>query len=340
MSGTSGGLVTNFDGKAWSQQSFFDYLRVNNRTFGGYYQDDIWALHYFNDTRQPVNSKFIQELEPNFYQAAKEGKLAQFVWLQPRMTTKNATSPPTWQHPDASVLEGERLIKQVYEALRASPSWNDTLFLITYDEHGGFFDHVTPPSKGVPNPDGLKASNGFNFDRLGIRIPTIAVSPWIKKGTVVSKGLPGEMPTPSSQFDATSVIATTMKLLGIQSPPLTKRVAWANTFSGIFNELTSPRTDCPEVLPSLPPMDVTAFDVQRAKPLNDHMSIQLDFYCDMNYNSREECPGRRELVTDQGQASDFIVAESKKYISKLREKERMHDLNLHREVDAPSLAEA
>jgi phospholipase C len=43
-------------------------------------------------------------------------------------------------------------LQDIYEALRASPAWKDTLFVITYDEHGGFFDHVPPPSEGVPPP--------------------------------------------------------------------------------------------------------------------------------------------------------------------------------------------
>lgn len=81
-------------------------------------------------------------------------------------------TPPNWQHPDASVKEGERFIKAVYEAIRNSPYWEQTAFLITYDEHGGFYDHVTPPQHGIPSPDGIVASDGFQFNRLGIRIPT------------------------------------------------------------------------------------------------------------------------------------------------------------------------
>ena len=84
----------------------------------------------------------------------------------------SAGTPPDWQHPDASVKEGERLIKNVYEALRNSPQWEQTAFVLMYDEHGGFYDHVTPPQVGVPSPDNVKSvPDGFNFDRLGIRIP-------------------------------------------------------------------------------------------------------------------------------------------------------------------------
>ena len=146
---------------------------------------------------RPENSIHINELEPYFFDDVAAGNLADFTWLQPRMSTIG-DKLPTWQHPDASVREGERLIKQVYEAIRAGPKWEETLFLITYDEHGGFYDHVTPPFEGVPVPDSNIASNGFKFDQLGVRIPTIAISPWIPRGTIVSDALPNEKPTPSS----------------------------------------------------------------------------------------------------------------------------------------------
>ncbi len=67
------------------------------------------------------------------------------------------------------------LIKDVYEAIRNGPQWNDTLFIVTYDEHGGFYDHETPPTHGIPNPDGRKGYGFFDFDRLGARVPTIMV---------------------------------------------------------------------------------------------------------------------------------------------------------------------
>ncbi len=77
---------------------------------------------------------------------------------------------------------GELLIKRLYNAVRNSPQWNQTLFIITFDEHGGFYDHVPPPMN-VPNPDGLYATDPvlFRFDRLGVRVPTLMVSPWINK---------------------------------------------------------------------------------------------------------------------------------------------------------------
>ncbi|OIW22009.1 hypothetical protein TanjilG_28668 [Lupinus angustifolius] len=91
--------------------------------------------------------------------------------------------PGNDDHPSHDVYRGQMLVKEVYETLRSSPQWNQTLLLITYDEYGGFYDHVPTPIRGVPSPDGIRSSENFNFDRLGVRVPTIAVSPWIEKGT-------------------------------------------------------------------------------------------------------------------------------------------------------------
>jgi phospholipase C len=92
--------------------------------------------------------------------------------------------PANDDHPSHDVANGQMLVKEVYESLRASPQWNETLLVITYDEHGGFFDHVKTPFVNIPSPDGNTgpAPYFFKFDRLGVRVPTIMVSPWIKKG--------------------------------------------------------------------------------------------------------------------------------------------------------------
>lgn len=88
-------------------------------------------------------------------------------------------------HPSHDVANGQKLVKEVYETLRTSPQWNQSLLVITYDEHGGFYDHVQTPYVNVPSPDGNTAPppTFFKFDRLGVRVPTIMVSPWIIKGS-------------------------------------------------------------------------------------------------------------------------------------------------------------
>lgn len=102
------------------------------------------------------------------------------------------------------------MYKDIYEALRASPQWMETLFIVTFDEHGGFYDHVPTPL-GVPPPGDGEASYptpGVKFDRLGIRIPTLAISPWLPKGLVVSAPPAAQKPFPNSEYEATSIIST------------------------------------------------------------------------------------------------------------------------------------
>jgi phospholipase C len=147
LSGTSTGVITNFNGTLWQQQSYLDYLYQHNRTVGGYFQSDLWVFGYFQDMRKPEIASTIKELDEYLYKDLAAGNMPDFTWLQPRASTISDEKLPTWQHPDAAVSEGERLIKSVYEAIRASPIWNETLFLITYDEHGGFMDVSTSVSE-------------------------------------------------------------------------------------------------------------------------------------------------------------------------------------------------
>jgi len=219
----------------------------------------------------------------------------------------STTGPPTWQHPDSSLTEGERLIKSVYETIRSSKLWESTELVITYDEHGGFYDHVAPPQTGIPPPDNVYANNGFRFDRLGIRVPTVVISPWIRKGTIVH-----EPEKQNSHFDATAIIATGNKLFGVKDH-LTNRDKWVGTFDYLFNELESPRTDCLEELPELPPYTVEQLKEQHALPLNDHLQIQVDFYCKFNHHTDKNCG---KDIHNQWEASVFITKEAQVFMSK------------------------
>ena len=131
--------------------------------------------------------------------------------------------------------------------------------MISQDEHGGFYDSVPPPTKGVPNPGDGYAPHpphmDFDFKRLGLRIPTLLVSPWVNKGTVIHEptdpGGLGTAPTPTSQFELSSLPATVKQLYGLKNF-LTKRDEWAGTFEKVFEARDAPRTDCPKTLPAPP----------------------------------------------------------------------------------------
>ena len=137
------------------------------------------------------------------------------------------------QHPMDGVFGGEFLIKSVYEAIRNSPFWESSLFIITYDEHGGFYDSVKPTDAPKPGDAFAKGLNeyGFEFEKYGVRVPAVVVSPLIPKGTV-----------DHTLYDHASVLATVERLYDV--PHLTDRDKKANDLRHLLS-LSSPRTNCP-----------------------------------------------------------------------------------------------
>ena len=129
-----------------------------------------------------------------FLEDCARGQLPQYSFVEPNYTDHEDDSGgaviASDQHPDHHVMEGERFIAAIYGAIRKNPSlWESTALLVTYDEHGGIFDHVSPPpcppDGFVAQPKDTKTSEPFHFDRLGVRVPAILVSPWVPKHTVV-----------------------------------------------------------------------------------------------------------------------------------------------------------
>lgn len=88
-----------------------------------------------------------------------------------------------------SIIAGEQLLLRIYQAIRASKLKDRILFLITFDEGGGLADHVPPPRTASPYPSDFPTEMNFDFRRLGQRVPLIAVSSWIKPGTVIRRSL-------------------------------------------------------------------------------------------------------------------------------------------------------
>ncbi|TVT98161.1 hypothetical protein EJB05_56539, partial [Eragrostis curvula] len=236
--------------RGYPQRTLFDSLDADGKDFAVYFKTIPTVLFYsrLRTLRYAVRS--FHRYDSSFRDHARRGVLPALSVIEPRYFDLTGT-PADDDHPAHDVGNGQRLVKDVYEALRASPQWNTTLLVITYDEHGGFYDHVATPTAGVPSPDGIRGPPPFffKFDRLGVRVPTIMVSPWIKKGTVVGRP---DGPTNTSEFEHSSIPATIKKIFNLSSDFLTKRDAWAGTFENIFTELDEPRTDCPETLPDIP----------------------------------------------------------------------------------------
>ena len=162
-----------------------------------------------------------------------------YVFIEPSYCLLDDYKGSTSEHPLADVRLGEGLIKATYEAIRNSPLWNSSVLILTWDEHGGFFDHVIPPAAVAPG-DTTPANNHnkyhFTFEQYGPRVPAIVVSPWIPKNTVDHR-----------LYDHSSIPATLEARFGMA--PLTARDRAANTILPLFS-LDAARTDTPATLPS------------------------------------------------------------------------------------------
>ncbi|EEF36317.1 hydrolase, acting on ester bonds, putative [Ricinus communis] len=120
----------------------------------------------------------------------------------------------------------------------------DTKLAPANDDHPSHDVHQGQIPDGIVGPEPFL----FKFDRLGVRVPTIVVSPWIQKSTVVHG--PKGSPFPTSEYEHSSIPATVKKIFNLSSPFLTKRDEWAGTFEGIVQTRKEPRTDCPVQLPT------------------------------------------------------------------------------------------
>jgi len=169
---------------------------------------------------------------------------AQFTFIEPKYNGGLEIDPSVKDftcgnsmHPLDDITRGERLIKQTYEAIRNSPHWEESVLIITFDEHGGFYDHVPPPAIVPPGDITIFDEDEFKFkfDQLGPRVPALIISPWVRKGTIDSK-----------LYDHTSILASIERLFKMDA--LTERDKHANDFLHLFS-LAEPRKDAPEILP-------------------------------------------------------------------------------------------
>jgi phospholipase C len=184
-----------------------------------------------------------------FYVDAAAGNLTSLSFINPSCCGVGTTS----MHPTGLISAGEALIKNVYEALRASPQWEETLFILTFDETGGFHDHVPPPL--APRPDNLTYTAStpagekymFPFNRLGGRIPTLLISPWVSKGYVEQKAANADGEVVS--YSATSILRTLGYLFDFE--PYNPRVEWSPSFAHLVN--SKARKNTPTSLPDANP---------------------------------------------------------------------------------------
>ncbi len=178
----------------------------------------------------------------DFLLDAASGNLPSYSFIEPRyFTDVIGNKMPNDEHPPHNVAYGEELIATVYNALRAGPAWRNTLLILTYDEHGGCFDHVLP---GPAAPPSGPTPDGFRFGSFGVRVPAVIVSPYVAAGSIIRA-------PDSTPFDHTSIFKTLQELFRLDPSPLTPRTAAAPSLLPALS--ASPDNDGPENVTSAAP---------------------------------------------------------------------------------------
>jgi len=214
-------------------------------------------VYYFDEQSSSLEVSNLLNNQPHLFGSytdflidCKSSRLPDYCFVEPNYSDHEDDGGgkllASDQHPDHHVLAGEAFIGSVYNAIRNNPNlWKNTLLLITYGEHGGIYDHVPPPTC---TPDGFEASGEatgtgfpFKFDRLGVRVPAIAISPWIPKGTVV----PGPGEQNGRTFEHASIPATVTKYFLGDYDHRSPREKAASTFMDLISDQMRPDADCP-----------------------------------------------------------------------------------------------
>jgi phospholipase C len=202
MTGGSGGsLTTPADSSVVNNppryllKTIFEVLQEHGVDWNIFFSDLPFALIFKTLTQ---DAQYTARMRPisEFLDRAATGDLPSMAWLDPNFQdVPDGTDNATDDHPPGDVARGQQFVGQIFNALADSPVWSKTLLVITYDEHGGFYDHVEPPGT-PPRKDGPKDDNP-NLTRYGLRVPALIVSPWVQQGHVAH-----------ASYDHTSILRT------------------------------------------------------------------------------------------------------------------------------------
>jgi phospholipase C len=254
---TSAGTVTN-DLKLYYLPTIFDRLDTAGFDWRIYYHDIpqaiifrsffeyLWWLIFIGRFR--TFDQWASDL------AAPTCGLPTYTFIEPQYFSFD-TDYANDQHPSHPIARADRLIRDVYESLRASPCWAHSMLVIVHDEHGGTYDHRFPDASAT-NPDGNVSTTPFPFDftSYGVRVPAVIVSPWAGNGVC------------NDLYDHTSIPATLEKRFGLV--PLTARDAAANALGGCLNA-TQPRLS-PEEAPLTLPVAGMQMTAAQARSMDPH----------------------------------------------------------------------
>ncbi len=225
-----------WSGIAFPQGTIFDRLRERGHKWRIYACDSFPNAAMLKGVSRTFD---IDDFDDDFAEdVASPSYDAAYTFIEPSYDVFSDYEGGNSHHPLGSVKAGEMLIKKTYEALRRSPIWESSLLIVTYDEHGGFYDHVVPPATRGTGSRGRKY--GFTFDQLGPRVPAIVVSPLIPRNLIDHR-----------LYEHSSVVATVARLFGLKE---VGRAPFASDLKPLAT-LDAPRSDAPMTLPN--PMGTT-----------------------------------------------------------------------------------
>jgi len=230
------GMELNYLNKKY--KSVYERLHAAGKTTKLYYFDRASSTMELINLLQDQPQIFATY--DQFLADCKANTLPQYSFVEPNYSDHDGIIASD-QHPDHHVAEGERFIASIYMAIKSNSAlWSSTALLVVYDEHGGIYDHVKPPACPVRDEFSAAAADTgigqpFDFDRFGVRVPAVLVSPWIPKNTVVDDG---------RLFEHASIPATVMDWLipGFPANQRTAREAAAPTFLDLLSSPVA-RTD-------------------------------------------------------------------------------------------------
>jgi phospholipase C len=215
---TAGGTTSNLP--TFGLTTIWDLLEDAGLSHANYYSDLAWAWGGFGN---PLLS-YTDSLD-EFFDAAQAGTLPAFSIVDPNFGLLPGGEGGNDDHPTHDITLGQIFLGSIYQAMASSPQWSRCLLIITYDEHGGFYDHVSPPTTVDEDPQ---------FQQLGFRVPSLVIGPHVRRGCV-----------DSTVLEHVSVIATASRRFGL--PPLNERVTVTNDVSSAIDPayLDNPRPPAP-----------------------------------------------------------------------------------------------
>jgi phospholipase C len=262
-SGTSKGLVKMPESILdeahylhYDQQTIFDLLTERGVPWRVYFGDVPQSLvlrHQWEDPLNAINYRLIHA----FFADAQgpESAFPAYSFIEPYYYLVDQND----DHPPHSTMRAQRLLGQVYNALRANEElWKSTLLVVVYDEHGGFYDHVPPPPAIPPDLH----DDEYAFDRHGVRVPAILISPWVERKVL------------STEFDHTSLLRYLIDRWGLDE--LTDRVKQANSIGDAIRPFVQSRSDTPETVP-VPEIEVALAAAMLDEPMNENQKALLVF---------------------------------------------------------------